>query len=360
MLRFIKKRSEKTGLPPGSMVHIGRKTKARPRITLIDYDDFQFAEKDVERVEECFPFKETPSATWINITGVEEVEVVEKVGRHFDIHPLVLEDIVNTGQRPKVEDFDDYLYIVLKMFDYDKEKSEIQMEQLSLVVGVNYVITFQEFEGDVFNPVRTRLRNGKGRIRKMGADYLAYALVDAIVDGYFFILEVLGEEIEAVEEALVTNPEVQTLQKIHNLKRELTFLRRSVWPLREVISVLQREESTLITGPTKIYLRDVYDHTIQVIDTVEAFRDIVSGMLDIYLSSISNRMNEIMKVLTIFAAIFIPLTFIAGVYGMNFNTEKSPFNMPELNWQFGYPIVMGIMIAVAVVMLIFFRRKTWL
>jgi len=279
----------------------------------------------------------------------------EKLGKYFEVHPLVLEDIVNTGQRPKMEDFENYLFIVLKMFHYDEEADEIKTEQVSLVLGSNFVISFQEREGDVFHPIRERIRNAKGRIRKMAPDYLAYSLLDAIVDSYFIIMEKLGEEIENTEEKLVTNPTPATLQTIHNLKREMIFLRKSVWPLREVISALERGGSSLIQESTHIYLRDVYDHTIQVIDTIESFRDMVSGMLDIYLSSISNRMNEVMTVLTIIATIFIPLTFIAGIYGMNFEY------MPELKWHWFYPKAFWLtIIVIAGFMAFYFKRKKWL
>jgi len=350
----IKKASKKAGLPPGTLVHIGEKKTERTRITIIDYDEAQFQEKEAKTIEECFPFKDKPTVTWINIDGIHEVDIVEKIGKHFGMHPLILEDIVNTGQRPKMEDFDDYIFVVLKMLYYDERESRIKAEQVSLILGSNFVISFQEQAGDVFNPIRERIRNGKGRIRKMGADYLAYALIDAIVDNYFIILEKIGESIEDMEEELVTNPTPETLQAIHNMKREMIFLRKSVWPLRELVSGLERAESSLIHESTGIYLRDVYDHTIQVIDTIETFRDMISGMLDIYLSSISNKMNEVMKVLTIFAAIFIPLTFVAGVYGMNFEF------MPELKVRWGYFAVLSLMIAVGGVMIFYFKRKKWL
>jgi magnesium transporter len=345
---------EKVGLPPGTLLHIGEKKTEKIKITVIDYDSKNFQEKEVHKIEECFPFKDKPTVTWINIDGLQEVGVVEKIGTHFGVHPLILEDILHTGQRPKAEDLGDYLFIVLKMIYHDENEDEIMGEQVSLILGQNYVISFQEREGDIFNPIRERIRNGKGRIRKGGADYLAHALIDAIVDHYFVILEKLGEKIEFLEEELVTNPTPETLQVIHTLKRNLIFLRKSVWPLREVISGLERGESPLITEPTGIYLRDVYDHTIQVIDTIETFRDMVSGMLDIYLSSVSNRMNEVMKVLTIIATIFIPLTFIAGIYGMNFKF------MPELEWHWGYPMLLIIMLLLVGFMLMYFRRKKWL
>jgi magnesium transporter len=240
------------------------------------------------------------------------------------------------------------------MLYYDQREQEIEAEQVSLILGSNFVISFQEREGDVFTVIRDRIRTGKGRIRKAGADYLAYSLVDAIVDYYFVILEKLGEKIEGIEEELVTNPTPETLQTIHHLKRELIFLRKSVWPLREVISVLERGESALIQESTGIYLRDLYDHTIQVIDSIETFRDMVAGMLDIYLSSVSNKLNEVMKVLTIIATIFIPVTFIVGIYGMNFQY------MPELGWRWGYPVVWLVIVVVVIAMVFYFRRKKWI
>jgi magnesium transporter len=259
-----------------------------------------------------------------------------------------------------MEDFDDYLFVVLKMLYRNENEQETQAEQVSLIIGPQFVITFQEKVGDVFNSVRERIRNGKGRIRKMGPDYLAYALIDSIVDNYFTILEKLGEEIEELEKELVGDPKPQVLQSVNRLKGELLFLRKLIWPLREVISGLQRGESSLIKETTGIYLRDVYDHTIQVIDTIETFRDLASGMFDTYLSSVSNKMNEVMKVLTIIATIFIPLTFVAGIYGMNFNPEVSILNMPELNWKYGYVMSMGVMVLVALVMVFYFKRKKWL
>jgi magnesium transporter len=354
MPRLVKKTSQKIGLPPGTLVHVGEKKTEQVRITIISYDEAQFQEKEAKRIEECFPYKDEPAVTWINVAGIHDVGIIERIGEHFHIHPLVLEDIVNTGQRPKMEDFEDYIFVVLKMLYCGEQNDEVSAEQVSLVVGPKFVISLQEKEGDVFDPVRDRIRGEKGRIRKMGADYLAYALIDTIVDNYFIILEQLGEKTEMLEEELVTNPTPDTLQIIHDLKREMIFLRKSVWPLREVISGLERADSSLIKESTGVYLRDVYDHTIQVIDTVETFRDILSGMLDIYLSSISNRMNEVMKVLTIIATIFIPLTLIAGIYGMNFQ------HMPELGWRWGYPMVWIVMILIGISMLVYFRRRRWL
>lgn len=353
MPRLVRRRSVKTGLPPGTLIHIGERKTEKPRITIIDYDETQFKKKEAKKIEECFPFKDKPTVTWINIDGIHQVDIIEKLGSHFGLHPLLLEDILNTEQRPKMEDFGGYIFVVLKMLYYDGKGDEIEAEQVSLVLGSNFVISFQEREGDVFDPIRERIRQGKGRIRQAGADYLAYALLDAIVDSCFLILETLGERIEDTEQQLATNPTPQTLHPIRKLKKEMIILRKSVWPLREVVSGLERCESVLIQESTGAYLRDVYDHTIQVIDTVESLRDMVSGMLDIYLSSISNRMNEIMKVLTIFAALFIPLTFVAGIYGMNFRY------MPELGWHWGYPMILIVMASIAAGLLGYFRRKKW-
>ncbi|MFH1904531.1 MAG: magnesium/cobalt transporter CorA [bacterium] len=354
MFKFIKRVSKTAGLVPGELVHIGERKIDKIEISVLDYDDKNFHEKEITNIEETFSFKDTPTVTWININGLHELDVIEKIGNNFEMHPLILEDIVNTSQRPKYEDFDKYIFVVFKMLMFDEVKKEIISEQVSLIFGSNFVISFQERKGDVFNPVRQRIRNDKGRIRKMGADYLAYSLLDAVVDNYFSILERLGEKIEDLEEELLTNPTPQTLKAIHNLKRDTIFLRKSVWPLREVTSGLERNESKLIKKGTHIFLRDVYDHTIQAIDTIETFRDMVSGIFDIYLSSVSNRMNEIMKVLTIFAAIFIPLTFIAGVYGMNFEF------MPELKMKWGYFTLLGFMAVVGFGMLFYFRRKKWM
>jgi len=354
MAKLIKRHSKKAGLAPGTLVHIGERKTEAVRITYMDYDEQNIQEKQVAGIEECFPFKITPTVSWINIDGLHDVELMEKLGKEFELHPLILEDILNTGQRPKIEDFGTYIFIALKMLSYNDKEQTVQSEQVSVVLGPNYVISFQESIGDVFDQIRDRLRNAKGRIRKMGCDYLMYSLSDTVVDGYFAILERLGEKIESMEEGLVSVPSEKTLEQIQRLRREMILLRKSVWPLREVIGGLQRTESPLIKESTQLYLRDVYDHTIQVIDTVESFRDMASGMLDMYLSSISNRMNAVMKVLTIIATIFIPLTFIAGIYGMNFKY------MPELERHWGYPLVLFVMGIVAVVMLIYFRRKRWL
>jgi magnesium transporter len=351
---LVKKKSKKVGLPPGTIVHIGNKRMEKVKINIIDYNEEHFQEKEVKSAGECFPYKDKSTITWINIDGVHEIKVIEEIGKLFNLHSLILEDIVDTDQRPKIKDFRDYIFIILKMLYCDKKSNEMKVEQVSLILGKNYVISFQEREGDVFDFIRDRIRNNIGRIRKLGADYLVYSLMDAIVDNYFTIIEKLDEEIENLEDKVISQPNPANVQAIHELKRDLIFLRKSVLPLREVISILERGESPLVLESTNLYLRDVYGHTIQVMDTVESLRDIISGILDIYLSSINTRMNEIMKVLTIIATIFIPLTFITGIYGMNFQY------MPEIKWFWGYPLILSVMLIIGIVMVIFFKRKKWM
>lgn len=349
-----RKRSAKAGMPPGTLVHIGERSDREIKISVIDYGPTSYEEKEIAALNECFYFMDATTSSWIDMAGLHEIELVRKLGDCQGIHPLVLEDILNTEQRPKAEDFGDYLFIVLKMLRLG-ENAEIATEQVSLILGKNFVISFREgLAADPFAPIRERLREGKGRIRALGADYLVYSLIDAIVDNYFVVLETLGEQIDDLEAEVVANPGRGTQQQIHRLKRSMIFLRKAVWPLREVIGSLERHDSRLIRPATVVYFRDVYDHTVQVIDTIETFRDMLSGMLDVYLSSISNRTNEVMKVLTVIATIFMPLTFIAGLYGMNFKY------MPELDWRWAYPAVLILMALISVGMLIYFKRKKWL
>ena len=354
MSRFIKKQMTKAGASPGTLVHIGEQKVDDTRITLIDYDEAHLQERVLDGIEEAFPLKDLPTVTWINIDGLHEIDIIENVGQHFNIHPLVLEDIVNTGQRPKTEEFEDFIYVVLKMLHYNENSGEISSEQFSLVLGPDFLISFQEIQGDVFKTVRERIRKPKTRIRKAGCDYLAYALIDAVVDNYFLILEKLGENIETLEEDLLENPSPETLQTLHEMKREMIYLRKQIWPIREMINSLVKGETSLVNESTSLFFRDIYDHTIQIIDTIESFRDILSGMLDIYLSTLSNKMNEVMKVLTIIATIFIPITFVAGIYGMNFKF------MPELEWRWGYVMVWAIIVVVVGIMIGFFKKKQWL
>lgn len=356
MSKLIKKRTKKAGLPPGSLVYTGDKKLEKVKITIVDYNEEHFEEKEVKTIEECLPFKDESTVTWINIEGVHDIEIIQKIGNFFELHPLLLEDILNTDQRPKMEVYGDRIYIVFKALHYtDKNNNGLETEQISLILGPNFVISFQEeVEGDDFKPVRERIRNDKCILRKMKADYLAYTLIDAIVDNYFVILEKIGEKIEGIETELVTEPDQKTLKTVHSLKRDMIFIRKSVWPLREVMSALGQAGLTLVHESTRIYLRDVYDHIAQALDIIETYRDMTSGMIDIYLSGNSNKLNEVMKVLTIIATIFIPLTFIAGVYGMNFKF------MPEIEWRLGYAWSLFLMFSVAIVMLVYFKRKKWL
>jgi magnesium transporter len=349
------KSGKKAGLPPGSLVYVGdKKEKGRVGITLFDYSEQSFTEKKYTEIEECLDsLKEKRYVKWLNINGLHDIGIIEKIGSRFNLHPLTQEDILNTEQRPKVEEYPEYIYIVLKMI-YPDVGDDLFYEQVSIILGTDYVITFQEKEGDVFDPVRHRIRTANGRMRTMGADYLAYLLMDTLVDNYFIILESFGQKIEDIEEKLLTNPEIVTLHKIHNLKWDLLFMRKSLWPLREAINNLIRSEAAFVRKPTFLYLRDLYDHTIRVVDIIETLRDITSGMLEIYLSSISNKMNEVMKVLTIIATIFIPLTLVAGIYGMNFEF------MPELHIKWAYPLVLLFMLGVGIAMLFYFKKKKWL
>jgi len=341
------------GLPPGTVVYSGEQHSEKVKITMIQYNEQECTEKDFFDVNECMMHVRKDMVTWLNVDGIHNVEIIEKMGKLFNIHPLTLEDIANIDQRPKFEDFDHYVVSLMKMLSYN---TELQSEQLAIVLlEDNLVISFQEVDGgDAFDMIRNRIRQGKGRVRKCAADYLAYCLIDAVVDCYFTILEKIGDKIEVLEEELIDNPDRSTLTKIHHLKREMIFLRKAVWPLRELINNIERSETKLITRSSAIYLRDVHDHTIRVIDTVETYRDLLSGMMDIYLSSVSNKMNEVMKVLTIITTIFVPVTFIAGVYGMNFE------HMPELKSPYGYGIVWAVMIITIISLLIYFKRRKWL
>ncbi len=347
-------KAKKVGLPPGTLVHVGKQKIEKPVISLVDYYQDYFDTRTDITIEEASSLKETETVSWINLSGIHDTSLLELFGQHFGIHNLALEDILNTQHRPKVEEMDDFSLIILKMLFFDEKNQTIDSEQISLILGQNYVLTFQEREGDVFDGVRERLQRSNGRIRQRGADYLAYALIDSIVDSYFHILEKVGDQLAQLEEDLLNNPDQSALGRVHHYKRQLMLLRKSVWPLREVISELYKEESPLIREDTQVFLRDLYDHTIQVLDTVEIFRDTVSGLQDLYMSAVGNRMNEIMKVLTIMASIFIPLTFIAGIYGMNFEY------IPELKLRWGYFGVWGVMLATVAGMFFYFKRKKWL
>jgi magnesium transporter len=348
------KKSSKIGMAPGHLLFLGDNKAEEVSIRLMDYSEKEMVDKPIKNLQHLVHCKSSPNISWIDIIGLHETDIIDQIGKMFDIHSLTLEDILNTDQRPKVDFFENYVYMVTKMITYNQNDNRIEYEQISLIFGKGFVISFQEREGDLFNPIRERLQSAKGRIRGMGADYLAYSLLDVIVDNYFLIMEKMGEVIEEYEENLVLNPRAEWLNEVYSLKREILILRRSVWPLREVITKLERDESNLIDEKTGIYIRDLYDHTIQVIESIEIYRDMISGLLDLYLSSVSNRMNQVMKMLTIIATIFIPLTFVVGVYGMNFDY------MPELRWKYGYFLIWGIMISLGVGMFITFKRRKWL
>ena len=354
MLKVPKKRTRKVGLPPGTLVYTGNGEKEPVKITIIDYDEKHLQEHEILDCAECLPYRDSPTVTWLNIDSIQNVKVIEEIGRNFSIHLLVLEDLMNVHQRPKMENYDGYSFIVLRMLRFNEDKGKIEDEQLSLIVGSSFVISFQEYEGDVFDPIRTRIREDKGIIRKSKSDYLAYTLIDTIVDNYFVIFEKIEEDAEKIEEKLSSRATPESLQEINTLKREIISIRRAIWPLREFLGMIGKGDSTLFAESTILYLRDVYDHTIQLIDMADTLREIISDLTNLYLSAVSNRLNEIMKVLTIISTIFIPMTFLAGVYGMNFE------NMPELKLRLGYPSVLLVMVGIGVVMLIYFRRKRWL
>ncbi|MEO8165619.1 MAG: magnesium/cobalt transporter CorA [Betaproteobacteria bacterium] len=352
--QIFRPRRKTPGLPPGSLIYTGDSEAPIPRVTMLDFDEHRLVEKELIRVDECIPFKDAESVTWINVDSVTEPGVLENFGRVMGFHALMLEDILNTDQRPKFEDYGGYIYIVVKMLDYDVKKGEIEIEQLSLILGPNYVISFQERAGDFFDPLRERIRKSLGRIRKMGPDYLAYAILDIIVDHYFVVLEKLGEKIERLEEIVIDNPGEGTVRAIYAVKRDMIFVRRAAWPLREVVNGLQRSESALLRASNAAYYRDLNDHIMLVTDGVDTFRDLLNGMLDSYYSTITTRTNSVMKVLTLFSAIFMPLTFITGVFGMNFR------NFPELDWRYGFQGSLIMMAVVIILMIAIFKWKKWI
>jgi len=353
MTEAIKKKSVKTGLPPGSLIHIGVKKKESVEIKVFSYTENSFKEQLIEIKDLEQLIFDKSASYWIAVEGIHDVDVIKRLGDVFGLHPLVLEDILNTEHRPKIENYDKYTYVVAKMLLYDDELAQFTTEQESFILAENYVISFSERNTEIYEKLQDRIRQGGSHIGKAGADYLLYSLLDVIVDNYFNVLEKLSDEIELAEDELISNPSPDTLKIIHKFKIQMLYMHKAVWPLREVISVLERNEISFVKESTSIYIRDLYDHIIQIMETVETLRDILSSMLDMYLSSISNRMNEVMKILTIISTVFIPLTFIVGIYGMNFKY------MPELNSIYMYPIVWIIMISIAVLMLAFFKKKKW-
>lgn len=355
---MAKKRTSKykkhVGKSPGAIVYTGEKNAQKLFIESFDYGPDFINEQELQNIDEVFKFKSTDSITWININGLNHINEIEKIGAHYNLHPLVLEDIVNTSQRPKIDEYEDYIFVSLKMLYYDVDEN-ITIEQVSFVLGKNYVLTFQESEGDVFDTVRERLRAGKGRIRTLGSDYLLYALVDAVVDHYYIVSETMGNKVEDLEDLLFSgNVKDDLSQQVLSLKKELLKVRRSIFPLREIISRIQKSDSDLILKKNLQFYNDVYDHIIQLSDSIDIFREMIWSLMDMYMTTISNKMNEVMKVLTIIATIFIPLTFIAGIYGMNFD------NIPELHNPYGYYILWGIMFLIFIGMIYYFKRKKWL
>lgn len=344
----------KTGMSPGTMVFIGERKQEHARIEVISFSDATLNELHDVSADQCRNFSKTPGVTWINVNGIHDIALIAALGTCFDLHPLTLEDIVNTSQRLKIEEFPNYIFIVLKMMTFNETTSRIDIEHVSLILGEHFVISFQEGAGDVFDPVRERLRSAKGRIRSMKSDYLAYSLMDAVVDHYFLAVERIGERIEEIDDRVLTESKPEDINEIHRLKRDILMVRKAVWPLREEIGAVAKSDVAMIRQETKVYWRDLYDHTFQILDMADTYRDLLGGMHDTYLSGMSHRMNEIMKVLTIIATIFIPLTFIAGVYGMNFE------RMPELTWRWGYYLILGVMLGVGAGLLYFFRRKKWI
>ncbi|MDH5435260.1 MAG: magnesium/cobalt transporter CorA [Gammaproteobacteria bacterium] len=344
---------QKAGLPPGSLVHVGVHHAFGSNITMINYHGDVFEKQSLSSLDEILQYRNQDSVTWVNIEGLDCIDFIEQIGHHFDIHALVLEDILNTHQRPKFEEYENHIYMVLKGFSLDNKNFPVKYEQISILMLDNLVFTFKEKQDDMFAPLFTRIKKNNSRFRGMGADYLVYAIQDLIVDQYFQLQDILDEKLELIEDELLISPSASTLNDIQNMKRELIYIRRSVSPMRELLSDLQRSESPLITKESGVYFRDVYDHVLRVMETVETNRDMVAGLVEMHISSISNKMNEVMKVLTLFASIFIPLTFIAGIYGMNFEY------MPELKWKYAYPVLMGFFVVIALSLIVLFKKKKW-
>jgi len=349
----VKTTADTIGLQPGELVHVGERKVDQIAYNLIEYTSGSIKEKRCESYQECLVVKESPSNYWINITGVHDPSVIHEFGKYFGLHKLIQADIMNTELRPKFEVTEDYIFLIMKMPRFDRENNRLIMEQVSLVLGKNYVLSFQEVHGDVFEKIRERIRTGVGDVRKENSDYLAYLLVDALTDNFFSMIEAIGETTENLEKELMEHPTPKTLETIHLLKRQLIALRKITWPLREVTDSFERTPSNLVSSNTRTYLRDVYSHTVQVMDSIESLRDVVGGMLDTYLSSVSNKMNEVMKTLTIIASIFIPITFIAGVYGTNFDY------IPELSWEGSYFVMIAVMIIIVIIMMSWFKKKQW-
>ena len=355
--RYFSRRPKSTkslNQAPGTVTYVGTKEKVETTLEVIDYNKKSFERYISKKPEDAFRFEEENRITWINIDGLSNTHEIEKLGKYYELHPLIMEDIVNTNQRPKIDEYQDYFFIVAKML-YNKEDGRLENEHISMVLGKDYVLTFQEAGGDVFDGVRERITSAKGKIRSRGADYLVFALLDAIVDNYFVVIEEMSDKIEALEERLFdAQPSDEITFEIQELKRTILRIRRAVFPLREVVSRFEKVESNLIDDPTRNYIRDLYDHMLQVSENIDIYREMTWGLMDMYMTTINNKMNEVMKVLTIMASIFIPLTFIAGVYGMNFEY------MPELAWEYSYFVLWGLMIFIFFGMILYFKKKKWI
>lgn len=356
MSKLFKKRSNKIGVPPGTLLHVGDVPKCQKiKLELVDYNKDRVIEKENATIQECLGcMKGDDSISWVHVGGVHDPDLVATIGKQLGLHPLMMEDILNTGQRAKLDDYREYIYIVTRSLSYNREKDEVDDEQISIILGKTFVFSFTECSENQFKDIKERIKKPQSRFRSSGSDYLMYAIIDTIVDNYFTVLENVDDHLEKLDESLVDRPGKNVLGRIQNMKREMTLLRKWIWPMREVVSQLMRMESPLISQSTRVYFRDVYDHAVYAIETIEGFRDIVASMIDLYLSNISQKLNEIIKVLTIVSTIFVPLTFISSVYGMNFDV------MPELHWRYGYPLLMLLMLLVAGGMLAFFRRRSWI
>lgn len=358
MFSEVRKRAKKAGQPPGTLIYTGRKSDKKTVITVVTYDANASQEKVGHCFEDCHAmFTDSIKGNmWVNVEGLNDIKLIEQLAQHFKLHPLTVEDILNVQQRPKVEEFKNYIFITLKVIYLRSKTAKITSKQLSIILGKNFVLSFQEHDTTLFDSIRDRLHGNVPHhfLREQGCDYLVYRLIDAVIDEYFVILEKVGDQIETLEERIISKPTQQNSRNIYRLKRRLLLLRKSIWPMREAINHLMHADESFITNFTRVYLRDVYDHAIQAIDSLETFRDMLSGMLDMYLSSITNHMNEIMKTLTIIATIFIPITAIASIYGMNFP------DMFMLHWRYGYEIVLGLMVLMAVVLVLFFRKEKWI
>ena len=350
---------KKKGMSPGSLIFTGEQKTEKVSVSLFDYNSGNFSETSIDDLNDLEKYKNNSNVTWINVVGLHDINILDTIGNIFGIHPLVLEDILNVSHNPKIEDYENFLFLVVKMINYKEDINILDIEQVSLIIGKNYIITFQEKNGDVFEPIRNRIRTAKGLVRKYNEDYLAYRILDSIIDNYFSVLENFDDRIEDIEDQILAQPDESSLEEIHHLRKELIKLRRAVSPLREMIFTIEKERFNLIQKTTYVYLRDLSDHIKQIIDTIENYREFINGLLEVYLSNASQRMNEVVKLLTIISTIFIPLTFIVGIYGMNFRTDASRWNMPELDWAFGYPFVMALMVVIAVTLIIFFKKKRW-